>query len=318
MGIPYHQVSGDAQIALTEFRRDFMMALSQGAVDAWAENLGATSTSRALATRYPVPVDGAGYVEFKGEMKYRSLYEKSIELKPKTWQDGVAELASVIEAPDFIGWPNQAQAMAQAALSLSNELVVTLLEAGTSTVSWDSITGAEYFFDTGKPYNLFDTSIGTFDNSFLGGGTAFSAANVKLADKRFREMKAANGKNLGLRLTHVLVPPALAWEAREVFQNAQTVLVVGSDFAAGENLLRGYASVVEANELTSTTAWYALALNKPGLYPWIVQTDGMPETIILDRSSHLYQSQLKLGMSSVRRAVAGLALGQCIQRYAGA
>lgn len=314
MGIPYQQVSGDAQIALTEFRRDFMMALAQGGVDAWASRLGTSSTSRALKTKYPVPVSAAGYDEFKGDMRYRSLYEKSIELVPKTWQDGIAELASVIEAPDFIGWPDQAEAMAMAAQSLPNEMVVDLLEAGTSTTCWDGTS----FFSDSHPYNIYDSSVGTFDNNDTGGGSAFSSANVKAADIYFRGLKAPNGKNLGLRLTHVLVPPALFWEAQDVLTNAQTVLVIGNDFAAAENLLKGYALPVGANELTSTTAWYALALNKPGLRPWIVQTEGAPESIVLDKSSHLYQSTLKVGMSSILRGNAGLAMPHCIKRYAGA
>jgi phage major head subunit gpT-like protein len=318
MGIEFQQVSQDAQIALTEFRNDFAMALVQGGVDAWASDLGLSVTSKALRTRWPVPVDAAGYSEFKGEMKYRSLYQKSLELMPKTWQDGVAELASIIEAPDFVGWPNAPEAMAQAALSLPNEIIAALLEAGTSTVSWDSITGAEYFFDTGKPYNVFDVGVGTFSNTFSGGGTTLTLANVKLADERFRKMKGPNGKPLGLRLTHILAPPALHWTAQDILVNAQAVLVVGSEFAAGENLLKGYAKPVGANELTSDTAWYALALNKPGLFPWIVQTDGTPETMILGRDSALYEKELKVGVNSIRRGNGALALPQCIQHYAGA
>lgn len=314
MGIPFHQASPDVQIALTEFRSEFMLALMQGAVDAWADQLGTSVTSKSLRLRFPVPVSAAGYSEFVGDMKYRSLYQKHLEMLPKTWQDGIAELASVVESDEFIGWQQEPAAMAQAALSLPNDLVVALLEAGASTTCWDG----DFFFGNAHPVNVFDTGAGTFDNLETGGGSAFSLANVKIADKKFRERVGPNGKNLGLRMTHCLVPPALAWEAKDVFANSQTVLVVGSDFAAADNLMRGYAQVVEANELTSTTAWYPLALNKPGLRPWIVQTDGAPETIILDRSSHLYQSQLKVGMSSIRRANAQLAMPVCIQRWAGA
>ena len=46
--------------------------------------------------------------------------EKSISMKPKTWQDGVKELASVIEAPDFIGWASEPERIAAAAQSLPN------------------------------------------------------------------------------------------------------------------------------------------------------------------------------------------------------
>lgn len=318
MGIELQLVSPDAQVALTEFRNDFAMAFSQGAVDAWADRLGLSVTSRALRTRWPVPIDAAGYAEFKGEIKYRSLYQKSLELVPKTWQDGVAELASVIEAPDFVGWPQAPEAMAAAALALPNEIIAGLLEGGTSATSWDATASAPFFFDTGKPVNLFDESVGTFDNTFSGAGTVLSSANVKLADERFRKLKGPNGKTLGLRLTHLLLPAELYWAGQEILVNAQTVIVIDSDFAAGENLLKGYAQPVGANELTNSTAWYALALNKPGMHPWLVQTDGVPETIIQDKTDALYKTQLKVGVASIRRGNGALALPQCIQHYAGA
>ena len=42
MGIEFNLVSQDAQIALTEFRQDFMMALTQeiNPADDWARQLG--------------------------------------------------------------------------------------------------------------------------------------------------------------------------------------------------------------------------------------------------------------------------------------
>src|SRR5690242_17338968 len=119
MGSEFLLVSQDAQRALEEFSQEFSAALVQGAVEQWAKTLGLSRTSKALKTTYPVPVSAAGYSEFKGDMKYRSLFEKSLELKPKTWQDGVAELASIIEAPDFTGWNDQPAAMAAASQSLA-------------------------------------------------------------------------------------------------------------------------------------------------------------------------------------------------------
>src|SRR5574338_88212 len=194
MGTEYNLISTDAQRALEEFSEQFAAALIQPGVETWAKNLGLYRASRALKTTFPIPLSAAGYEELKGDIKYRALSEKSLELKPKTWQDGVEELASVIEAPDFIGWTGQPQAMAAAATALHNEIVATLLEAN-ATQDFDG----KAFFANDHPYNILDTGVGTFDNLDING--AVSVTGLKNAKEHFRGIKAPNGKPLGLRLT---------------------------------------------------------------------------------------------------------------------
>ena len=77
-----------------------------------------------------------------------------------------------------------------------------------------------------------------------------------------------------------------------------------------------FRSVV-SDELTDDSQWYALALNKPGMMPWIIQDDGAPEEIMRDKSSDFYKSTLKVSLAYVKRANGALALPQCIQRWAG-
>lgn len=309
MGIEFYQLSGDARRALEQFRQDFATALVQSDTEEWAKQNGVYVPSRALKTTWPIPVSAAGYHEFKGDMKYRSLFEKSISLMSKTWQDGVAELASTVEAPDFIGWGAEPAAMAAAQKSLLNEIIVTSLEAN-ATHPYDAKT----FFAADHPYNIFKVGLGTFDNDHAG---APSVANLKLANERFRAIKGANGKSLGLRLTHVLSPSVWEEEFRDMLEQAFIVQTDGASFAAVDNRNRGRAKLIVSDELTHATQWYALALNKPGMYPWVTQDEGTPEEIVSDKSSFLYQSTLKIGISYIMRANGGLALPQCIQRWSG-
>ena len=143
----YDLISHDAQIALTQFSEQFIAALTQSPVTQWSSDLGFALTSKALKTRFPLPIDAAGYKELKGDLKYRRLGETSLELTPKTWQDGVEELASVIEAPDWIGWTVAPAAMAAAGASLMNEIIVDLLETNASSPAHPLTGGA--FFKTG-------------------------------------------------------------------------------------------------------------------------------------------------------------------------
>ena len=69
--------------------------------------------------------------------------------------------------------------------------------------------------------------------------------------------------------------------------------------------------------LSDDDLWYSLALNKPGMYPWIVQDEGAPEQILSDKSSHLYATTLKVGVAYILRGNGALALPHCCQRWAG-
>ena len=312
MGQEFNLISSDAQRALEDFAQDFALALTQPGVEQWAKENGLYRSSRALRTTYPVPVSAAGYAEFKGDVKYRDIFQKSLSLTPKTWQDGVAELASVIEAPDFIGWTSEPAAIAAAASALLNQIIADALAANATC--WD---GSAFFADA-HPFNVFDVDVGTYDNDFTGAGTTLTAANLKLAKSRMRGIKAPNGKPLGLRLTHLLIPSALEETAKDLLEQDMVIQAVGSTFAAVDNRHKGTVKMIISDELADDAQWYGLGLNKPGMVPWIVQDEGAPEEIRSDKTSHLYQTTLKVGVAYVLRGNGVLALPQCMQRWAGA
>jgi phage major head subunit gpT-like protein len=316
MGIEFNLISVDAQIALTDFRTDFELAYLQevSPADEWAKLLGLYYASKALKTKFPIPVSAAGYSEFKGDVTYRSIFEKSFELVPKTWQDGVAELASVVEAPDFIGWPGQAAAMASAARSLPNEIISGLLESN-AVHPLDGLT----FFNASHPVNLFDVVPGTFANTFTGAGTAASTTALETAKANIRKIKAANGKPMGLRMTHVLAHPDREESWRNILDRDLIIESIGANnFGTVNNRHKGSVQLIVSDQFTVSAQWYALALNKPGMYPWVVQDAGAPETIIQDKTDALYKASLQVGMASILRGNGGLALPHCIHRYVGA
>lgn len=313
MGLEFNLVSTDAQRALEEFSQDFTAAFTQSGVETWAKNLGLYRASRALKTTFPIPVSAAGYSEFKGDLKYRGLFEKSLELKPKTWQDGVSELASIIEAPDFIGWTSEPAAMAAAATSLHNEIIAAAL--ADNATCWTGKT----FFAGDHPFNVFKSSVGTFDNDITGAGTDPTLANLKIAKENFRKIKGANGKPLGLRMTHVLVPAAQEETWKDMLEQDMVIQAIGdgSQFGAVGNRQKGTVQLIVSDELANDDEFYPLALNKPGMYPWIVQDEGAPEEIRQDKTSHLYATTLKVGIAYILRGNGVLALPHCVQRWAG-
>lgn len=307
----YYQLSGDAQRALEEFRQDFALALSQAGSDQWANDAGHHVVTDAPRVTFPVPVDAAGYKEFEGEIKYRSLFQKSVSLTPRRWTDGVSELASIIEAPDFIGWLNAPAAMAAAAACLPNQIIADAIAANATC--WDGTA----FFSDSHPYNVFDSSIGTYDNDFTGAGTSLTAANLKLAKQRFREIKNPGGKPLGLRMTHVMVPPALEETAKDLLEQDLVIQAVGSSYGAVDNRHKGTLKIIVADELSDSSKWYGLALNKPSMKPWVTISRSAPEEIEQGKDSHLYKTTLKVALAYVLDSEGGLLLPQCMHRWAG-
>jgi len=312
---PFDLVSKEAQRALEEFMQDFTAALVQGGVNEWAKSLGLYRMSKALKTTYPVPVSAAGYEEFKGDVRYRSLYQKSLELIPKEWTDGVSELARIVEAPDFIGWNEEPAAIAAAALALPNVIIAERLAA--NPICWDE----KNFFATNHPYNVFNTGEGTFSNDFTGTGTEPSVTNLANAKMAFRKIKAANGKPLGLRMTHVLVPPSQEEIWKDILENDLLISTVvdasGRSFGSINNRHKGTVELVVCDEFSDDKKWYALARNKPGMFPWICQDQGSPEEILSDKSSELYKTKRQVGIYYAMTANAELALPHCVLRFAG-
>lgn len=301
----YDQVSADARIALTEFLSEFEQALV-GMPTPWARQYGAYRSTRAVSTKWPIPLTAAGYQKFLGDPRYRTLAHKSIELIKEMWQDGVAELKSVVEAPDFFGWADEPQNMAASLTAKPNHIIAEALALGEATVS--PITG-QNFFSSSHPFNVLKASIGTFDN--LHASQAVGVTALQAAKQRFREIKSASGESLGLRMTHLLAPPAQEEAWRDVLERNLVVLTAGD--GATDNRHKGSVELIIGDELTEDDYWYPLALNKPGVKPWAL-IEGEREDMILGTGSALYEREHKVGFDSRVELTGGLILPHAIQR----
>ena len=331
--VPDLQVSRGASRKLEEFSDEFRAALVLGDVEMWAEALGLVRTTNALKSTFPLPLDAAGYKELKGDIKFRSLYSRSMSMTTKEWSDGVSEKARVIAAPDFIDWAGAPANMAREWLRLPNEIVADTLAISSYDGPLldfyrdeDSKTAStRRLFATDHPYNVLRPTLGVFNNT-----TTTTVAQIldgtlyETLSEYFRSIKGPNGKPLGLRFTSGKI---LARGEREqtlkksleqerlvrAVQNVAGTENVGG--AAVDNLWKGSAiSYLIADELNSADYMYAFADGRPGLYPWVVQTEGAPEEIIHDESSEMYKSSRKLGIAYVGAMNAAAALPHGIVR----
>lgn len=327
MAITRDLITRAAARSLEEFSDQFRSALALGEVEQWSVSMGLSNgNSDAIKTTYPIPISAAGYEEFRGDMKYRSLYARTMSVVPKLWQDGVAELAQIVDAPDFTGFADEPAAMAFEAQRHPNTLVAQALESNPVLAFYtddeSNTPGTRNMFELAggdpHPYNVFDESLGSFANDF-DTPTTIGKDLFAAAKQQFRSIKGANGKPLGLRMTHFLVPAAREEEAKEFLEQDMLIEAVqegGANVAAvtQRNRHKGTVQLIVADELTDDNEAYCFALNKPGMYPWVVQTSS-PEEFVHDKSSAMYELEHKVGVRYMLRAAANLALPHCVQRY---
>ena len=103
---------------------------------------------------------------------------------------------------------------------------------------------------------------------------ALTLANYETSYALFRALKGEDGLPLKLRPTILLVPPALEITARRII-NAGLVADPGGVAAGVENVMKGSAEIVVAEELTSATTWYLIDGSK-AIKPFIWQNRKSP------------------------------------------
>lgn len=332
MANPYLQVSRDASRALEEFSDQFRSALVLGDVVPWAEQLGFGDSSDALKTTYPIPLDAAGYKEFKGELKFRNLYHRSLSMVGKEWSDGVEIEIRKLEAPDFANWMGAPENMAREWLRLPNEMVASMLALGslagplldfyrdpdTETAS------ARRLFATDHPYNVLDVGVGTFDNTMqVTTAEILSGAAFDEIAYYFSTIKGANGKPLGLRFDggNLLVPSSRETLFEKALKDDLVIRAVSNAGVpdASANVVASVTtrnrhvgkSFTRADELANQDHFYAFAAPRPGLYPWIVQREASPEEIRFDKDSEEAKKtgKVKLAYKGAANAAACLPHG---------
>lgn len=341
----YHANPVDVQTALTDFSMRFDAAFTVADVPQWIGIIGDVYDTDALKVTYPIPVSAAGYVERKGDDKFRQLYERSLSMTTVQWQDGVEAKARLIEqGGEFLGWNREPERMAAEASRHPNILVADLLASNPlldfyrEEFPGGAVASTIRLFASNHPYNVFDTGVGTFSNDWGAGDTVqgetltanIDATLIKALAKHFRAVKGPNGRELGLEFAGLLVPAIQVEDAKDAFERDRIVQVV-QNVAAAENVAAVTmpnrfvgTNVMAANELTGhlpsgatgdPDTIYAYATKGADTPPpWIVQRRDVIEEIAFDKDSDYYKRTGKIAVSRILEMAATACLPHAIVR----
>jgi phage major head subunit gpT-like protein len=305
MSRPFNMVSGDAKRALEEFSSAFDAGLVAAESEAWSKPLGYNHSSNAIRTTFPIPISAAGYTEFKGDPRMRRLYARSVDIEPVIWQDGVEELASIIEAPDFIGWTSEPANMAREAKRQPDILVAALLEANANLGFYrDRNLGTNLnipLFADAHPVNIFDSSFGTFDNNLTGLGNDLDQALMVQVFLNMRNRKAANGRKMRLSPKVLLCHPDKEQECKDFLESdlmRLALLEVGANTnQLSNNRWKNAVQLVVGDELETAANLYFID-TAASVKPWITLDGGEIETVTFDKDSDSYKRTRMVGFSS--------------------
>jgi hypothetical protein len=350
MPIPYNLVSRDTQRSLEEFSDQFKQALVLADVIDWSDfGLSYTLSSVAGKVTFPLPIDAAGYREFKGDAKYRKLYERSMSFTTKQWQDGVQMQAIEIEAPDFAGWAQAPDNMAREWKRLPMLMLASLLQGPAPATNApaayvgplldlyrdrDSNTASTInWFSTAQQANVFDPAVGTFSN--LRTTTVANITSGAFMDDLYTyamSVVGPNGKPLDVTVegSTILTPTTYTRTFKKLLEQDTLLTAVSNAgvqgasanvVAAGlrKNIDFGQVSYQECREFNITNGWdqvfFVVLGGATELYPWVALTDGAPEEALFDKSSEFYKetSAVKIGYKG--NANVGAAMPHRIVRY---
>ena len=145
-----------------------------------------------------------------------------------------------------------------------DQLIAQVLANGQNALCFDG----QPFFSTGHLVNQYDASLGVYSN-YSANGMALTAANYEAVRAVMMAYKNAGGIPLGLRPNILLVPPSLEVQAKRIVESTSVATAAGT--AAEDNMLRGTAQIIVAEELAAyPTTWYLLVTNR-SVKPFVYQ-----------------------------------------------
>lgn len=309
-----------SQDAIREFSEEYIAALAAYTPDMWCDRLGHFGSTNSPYTTIPISQLSLMYQQTKGDSRFKSAIEKSIDVKSVEYDEG-------IEAPLmdlFLHTFAYARYMQGPSLLLAAEerfrckAVATLLENGKTTVGYDG----EYFFDTDHPVNPGDPSLSTYSNYNAGALDVVSVANIEAQIALMQaNTKDESGEKLSVDSADLAIGvPTAKYEA--VKNLLKKEMIAGSGTESESNPYAGGLEVVHMPQLTDANDWYLINKRLVSMIPpWFVLKFAAPGSLSLrhfDESSDFFRNTGKIKSSS--HIWYGVAYGfpQAIRRVTGA
>lgn len=185
--------------------------------------------------------------EWRDERAPKRLLEQGFTVHNKDYEATISVSRNAIKDDRYGQIKIQVQALGFAGMKGKDEFYASTVEAGTSVLCYDG----QYFFDTDHS----EGDSGTQANYAT--GTALSVANAKTVILAMQGFKDDRGLPAGIKPTHIMVPTALKFTAKEIFDPK------GTGDTNANTSLKGELEIIVNPFLTLATTWYVMDLSQP-------------------------------------------------------
>lgn len=255
---PADTLPASSQDALEIFDERYLAAIGVVPPQTWVDELGESSPTPALTTRYPMSILSFKYLEtIAPEGRFRTIGEKDVDLTVAEYDDGVEIDLLKLLTNTFAAkrWTDAPARMVQAEAMFRLKLIADALVANTETCGWDGLA----LFHDAHLSNPLVAGSPTFDNLQA---TTKDVANLTSIEEEITAMLEVldeNGDPLNVTPDTVGVP-------RQKWQKMKNLLK--QDFvptAAGTATMRNpyndnSLNVVRMDQLTDANDWLPLRL----------------------------------------------------------
>jgi hypothetical protein len=309
-----------SQAFIREFDDRYIAALGAASADGWSDKLGELIPTAVPMITFPLSQLRTKYKRTQGESRFKTLGEKSFDIKTEEFDDGYQAALSDLFQKVFAYrlWQKAPGRFLEAEALHREHSIAALLEVGESTAFLD--TGKNFFSATHFA-NLFDDSAGNFSNYQATPKDVVSIANLEAEVTAFKDVRDENGDKLSAKPDIILCPTEKSEPLKNLLKKEMIASVAGT--ASETNPYMNGFTVVEVPQFTDVNDWYLVdsKMVARGLTPWISMRQNMPSALALrvyDESSDFFKDTGNLKISSHIWYGFSLALPHAIRKIKGA
>jgi hypothetical protein len=313
----------DSLAALRAFDDRYIASIGAAAAPTWSD-IGDVIPTNAPMVTFPISALSLKYQQADGENRFRSLLNKSFDIKAQEFTTGMEGRLLDILSHTFAyrNWLQGPARMLIAESRFRNRQIAALLEAGTTTNWVDGVP----FFSAAHPSDLTTGGNGTWSNYQSTAKDVVSVANIAAEVTIGQGALDENGEKVGTEFDTILLPTAKYEAAKNLL--AQAMILGGPTTATSNGAINnpylGRFNVVHVPEFTSQVDWYLVdskLLASTGLAPWISMRYTVPNPALelrrFDENTDFFRNTGKIAVSS--HIWYGFALGfpHAIRRVTG-
>jgi hypothetical protein len=304
------QLPTTSQAAIREFNDRYIGSIGAVPPPTWSDLGDLLPVSSPMIT-FPISSLALKYSQTEGESRFKTLLEKSFDLKVQEFDVGIDAKLLDIQQQVFAyrNWLQGPARMVIAEGRHRNRSIVTLLEAGENT-KWGAslanplgIDGVNFFSATHlSDFN--DSGSATWSNYQVSTKNVISVANLAAEVTLMQGALDENGEKIGADPDTILVPTAKYEGLKNLLAQAM-ILENGTGSAGVTNPFFGRFNVVHVPEFTDADDWYLVDSKlraSSGLPPWLSARYTVPNPALelrtWDESSDYFKDTGRIKVSS--------------------